>query len=211
MFAHGGARWRASPPRRGRGLRATFLAHFFAAVIMLAIPLATAGAPKQGDGAPLRRPRDPDGRGVFEAGANQALTVGQTSYVFLVTRGAHGASSFHDEAGSTWNPVYNDVAGSFVCQMWASDISNGSTDKGTKLVWEGLPESAYVYRALVAVDGKPVASDALDVGASSATRPNAENVAVTTPVTHGQGDFGMAVVATSADGQASGPGQRVSG
>jgi hypothetical protein len=112
-------------------------------------------------------PGQADTEGIFEAGTNQALTVGQTSYLFLVTRGVHGASNFHDEAGNSWNPVYEETAGPFVCQLWASDISSGSTDKATKLVWGGLPGSAYVYRALIAIEGEPVVSDALDVGASS--------------------------------------------
>jgi hypothetical protein len=156
-------------------------------------------------------PGQADAEGVFEAGTNQALTVGQTSYLFLVTRGTHGASSFHDGAGNSWNPVYEETAGPFVCQLWASDISSGSTDKATKLVWGGLPGSAYVYRALIAVEGAPVASNALDVGASNSTGPGTETVAVTTSPTRTAGDFAMAVVATSADGQAGGPGQRVSG
>ncbi len=152
-----------------------------------------------------------DAEGRFEPGTNQALTVGQTSYLFLLTRGTHGASSFHDEAGNTWNRVYEETAGPFVCQLWASDISNGSIDKATRLIWEGLPSDAYVYRALVAVEGMPEVSNALDVGASSAVGPAAERIEVTTPTTREQGDFAMAVVASTADGTMGGPGQRVSG
>jgi hypothetical protein len=152
-----------------------------------------------------------DGEGRFETVTNQALTVGQTTYLFLVTRGSHGASSFQDGAGNIWNPVYEEAAGPFVCQVWASDISHGSIDKGTSLIWEGLPAEAYVYRALVAVEGEPVVSDALDVGASSATGTSAERVETRAPVTRSQGDFAMAVVVSTADGTAGGPGQMVSG
>lgn len=152
-----------------------------------------------------------DREGRFETVTNQALTVGQTTYLFLVTRGSHGASSFQDGAGDSWNRIYEEVTGPFVCQLWASDISHGSIDKGTSLIWEGLPANAYVYRALVAVEGEPVVSNALDVGGSNAVGPAAEKVEARTPVTRGQGDFAMAVVVSTADGTAGGPGQAVSG
>jgi hypothetical protein len=150
-------------------------------------------------------------QGTFEPATNQALMVGQTTYLFLVTRGSHGASNFHDEAGNTWNRIYEETAGPFVCQLWASDISKGSIDKGTRLIWEGLPAGAYVYRALIALGGGPAVSDAVDVGASSSVGPAAERVEVTTPATRSQGDFAMAIVVTTADGTMGGPGQRVSG
>ena len=149
--------------------------------------------------------------GRYEPGTNRALTVGQTTYLFLVTRGPHGASAFRDEAGNRWSRIYEETAGPFVCQLWASDISSGSIDKGTKLIWEGLPASAYVYRALIAVEGAPPVSEALDVAASSFTGTGAEAVETSTRPTRSGGDFALAVVASAADGTAGGPGQRVSG
>lgn len=135
--------------------------------------------------------------GIYVASTNQALPGGQSIYVFLLTRGAHGASGFHDQLGNVWQPIYERASGPFVCQLWASQITHASTEKGIALTWEGLPPGAPVYHALVALEGEPVVQEALDVAGAATTAPGAEQVSASTDPTRAQGDFAMALVAST--------------